>query len=292
MPGRTKKAKARVGADDYIVAHGATAADVDGLPRDELPSAERSERPARPLTELGNAERFVQQHGELVRYAYDWNAWLIWDRRRWVRDPGDAAARLMKQTVKALWLEAAHARTAEERDQLLKHARRSEGEAGIRHALELAKSDLAVRPADLDADPWLLNCPNGTLELRTQTLRPHRREDYLTKLTRAPYEPEAWHVMWEMFLQAAIPDEGARAYAQRFAGYCLTGSTREEIFVFGRGPAGAGKSTFTEALRRTWGDYATTADFGTFLAKKASDGPREEIARLVGARLVTAIETP
>jgi putative DNA primase/helicase len=157
--------------------------------------------------------------------------------------------------------------------------------------LALAQAELAITPEQLDADSWLLNCPNGTVELRTAHLRAHRREDYLTKLTAAPYEPKAQHSVWTSFLESALPDEGARDFAQRYAGYCLTGSTRDEVFVFCRGPAGAGKSTFTESLRRTWGDYATSADFTSFLAKKLGDGPREDIARLAGARLVTSVET-
>jgi putative DNA primase/helicase len=290
MP-RTKNDASKVGADD-LVALGATAADVNGLPREELPPLQHTGRPARPLTDLGNAERFVRQHGENVRFVHDWKCWFIWDGRRWGRDPGDTVARLMEQTVKALWTEATSASSADERELLLKHARRSESEAGIRHALELAKSYLPVWPEELDANPWLLNCLNGTLELRTLTLRQPRREDYLTKLTAAPYVPDEWNVMWEMFIESAIPDAGARAYAQRFAGYCLTGLTSEEVFVFCRGPAGAGKSTYIEALRRTWGAYGTTADFSTFVAtKKAGGGPQEEIARLAGARLVTSVET-
>src|SRR3989442_15906627 len=102
--------------------------------------------------------------------------------------------------------------------------------------LSLAKSELAIPPAQLDADPWLLNCPNGTLELRTGHLRPHRREDYLTKMTAAPYDATARHPILDGFLEAAIPDDDARGYAQRYAGYCLTGSTREEVFVFCQGP--------------------------------------------------------
>jgi putative DNA primase/helicase len=157
--------------------------------------------------------------------------------------------------------------------------------------LTLAQAELAIKPEDLDADPWLLNCPNGTLELRTGHLRPHRREDFLTKLTAAAYDAEARSPVWEKFLEEALPDERAREYAQRFAGYCLTGSTREEVFVFARGPAGGGKSTFLEGLRRMWGDYATSADFTSFLVKKPGDGPREDLARLAGARLVTSVET-
>jgi putative DNA primase/helicase len=76
--------------------------------------------------------------------------------------------------------------------------------------LALAQADLAIRPDQLDADPWLLNCPNGTLELRTGHLRPHRREDFLTKMTAAPYDPAARSQVWDAYLESAIPDEGAR----------------------------------------------------------------------------------
>lgn len=243
------------------------------------------------LTDVGNAGRFIAACGDGFRYCYAWSAWLAWDGARWRRDAGDLAALAAKDTARAIYAEAAQARGEAQRKHLAKWAGYSESEPGIRRMLALAQPDLAIRPDQLDADPWLLNCPNGTLELRTGYLRPHRREDFLTKLTAAPYEPAARSPVWDSFLEGALPDEGARDYAQRFAGYCLTGSTREEVFVFCRGPAGGGKSTFTEGLRRTWGDYATSADFTVFLTKKPSDGPREDIARLAGARLVTSVET-
>lgn len=243
------------------------------------------------LTDTGNAARFVAAHGEDFRYVYAWSAWLAWDGARWRRDAGDVAIRKAKETARAIYTEAAQASDETRRKQLAKWATYSESEPGIRRMLALAQAELAIRPEQLDADPWLLNCSNGTLELRTGHLRPHRREDFLTKMTAAPYDPAAHSEVWDTFLEGALPDEGARDYAQRFAGYCLTGATREEVFVFCRGPAGGGKSTFTEGLRRTWGDYATSADFSAFLAKKPSDGPREDIARLAGARLVTSVET-
>jgi putative DNA primase/helicase len=253
------------------------------------PTTDRSERPERPLTDLGNSERFVQQHGEIVRYVYAWKTWLLWDRRRWARDPGDGVARLMKQTVKAFYRDIAVARTAEERAKLFAHAVRSESEAGIRHALELAKSDVAITPDQLDRDPWLLNCPNGTLELKTRILRPHRPEDYLTKLTAAPYEPEARHSMWTAFLETALPDVQVRAFLQRFAEYALTADTSEETLVLAHGPTAGGKTTFLESLRRAWGDYAASVAFSTFLARR-HDGPREDVARLAGVRLCTSVE--
>jgi putative DNA primase/helicase len=251
----------------------------------------RGELSADPLTDVGNAGRFVEQHGPRFRYCYAWKAWLHFDGARWNRDAGDAAIRSAKETARAWFAEAAQAPEETRRKALAKWAIYANSEPGIRRMLTLAQAELAIAPGQLDVDPWLLNCPNGTLELRTGHLRAPRREDFLTKLTAAPYDPAAHSAVWDTFLEAALPDEGARDYAQRYAGYCLTGSTREEVFAFCRGPAGGGKSTFTEGLRRAWGDYATSADFTSFLAKKPHDGPREDVARLAGARLVTSVET-
>ena len=50
---------------------------------------------------------------------------------------------------------------------------------------------VAISPDELDADPFLLNCPNGTLDLRTGELRGHDPADLLTKITRAAYHPDA-----------------------------------------------------------------------------------------------------
>lgn len=244
-----------------------------------------------PLTDVANAGRFVAQHGATFRFIYAWGSWLHFDGQRWRRDAGDAAVRAAKETARGWFEDAARATDDKQRKAVARWAAYTNSEPGIRRMLTLAQAELAIGPDQLDADPWVLNCPNGTLELRTGHLRPHRREDFITKMTAAPYDPGARSAVWDAFLASALPDAGAQDYAQRYAGYALTGTTREEVFVFCRGPAGGGKSTFTEGLRRTWGDYATSADFSAFLSKKVADGPREDIARLAGARLVTSVET-
>jgi P4 family phage/plasmid primase-like protien len=247
--------------------------------------------PDDPLTDVTNSARFVEQHAADFRFCYAWGCWLQWDGKRWRRDAGDAAVRAAKETARRWFAEAAAATDEGRRKTLARWAVYANSEPGIRRMLTLAQAELAVRPEELDADPWLFNCQNGTLELRTGHLRPHRREDLITRIAAAPYDPAARSAVWDSFIESALPDEGAREFAQKYAGYALTGSTREEVFVFCRGPAGAGKSTFTEGLRRTWGDYAASADFSTFLARKPGDGPREDIARLAGVRLVTSVET-
>jgi putative DNA primase/helicase len=104
--------------------------------------------------------------------------------------------------------------------------------------LTLAQAELAITPDQLDRDPWVINCSNGTLELRTGHLRPHRREDFITKMTAAPYDPAARSETWTSFLEDNVRDVDTITTLQRFAGYSLTGITFEELMR--RGMKGKG----------------------------------------------------
>ena len=68
--------------------------------------------------------------------------------------------------------------------------------------MKLAETEreIIVHPDELDADPWLFNAANGTIDLQTGDLREHRREDLLTKITTVVYDPDARHDLWDGFL--------------------------------------------------------------------------------------------
>jgi putative DNA primase/helicase len=250
---------------------------------------EDAERPS--LTDAGNAIRFARQHGEDVRYCWAWGAWLIWTGRRWARDPGDGVVARAKDTARAIYAEAAQETDADRRKAIGAWATRSESEPGIRRMLELAKSEpgIPVTPSELDRDLFLLNTPSGTLETRTLALRPHHRGDLITRLTAAPYAPGARHPVFDAYLDRVLPDESVRGFMKTVAGYVCTGSTAEEVLFFVHGPRASGKSTMLKALRMALGEYAMTADFTSFTERRA-DGPKEDIARLAGARLVVSVE--
>lgn len=247
-------------------------------------------------TDLGNAKRLVADHGGSIRYVPAWRSWLVWDGRRWSRDEADT--RLMqfaKETIRALYVRAGGIAEDERRGRLVDHARGSENIHRLRAMICLAQSEpsVVVEPAQLDASPWLLNCTNGTLDLRTGGLHPHSPWDLLTKLAPVPYDPEARSDLWEGFQDlVSHGDPDLRDFLQRLAGYTLTGVTREEVFVLLVGGTATGKTTFLEALRAAMGDYARAADFETFLRQSQPRGPRNDIAGLAGARLVTASEAP
>jgi hypothetical protein len=89
--------------------------------------------------------------------------------------------------------------------QLLQWAAFSQSAARLREMLELASfmEPIVCLPSIFDADPWLLNCLNGTINLRTGELRQHHPADMLTKLCPVNYDPDATFDMWDEFLETA-----------------------------------------------------------------------------------------
>jgi putative DNA primase/helicase len=250
-----------------------------------------AETPLRPCTDLGNAERLVDRCGGLVRYDHAGARWLVWDGRRWVVDRTDDVGRLAKETIRGIRDEAARA-GHERRRKLLLHALASESDVRIRAMLARAKAEpgLAVTRDRLDANPLELTVANGRLDLRTSALSPHRPDAYATKLSPVEYYPGAECRQWLRFLHRIFGgDAQLIGYLQRAVGYSLTGKTTEDVLFLLHGSGANGKSTLLEVLRAMLGEYAACAAFDTFLQRREG-GPREDIARLDGARFVTATE--
>jgi putative DNA primase/helicase len=250
----------------------------------------RTDSPAFNRTDLGNAARLVHRHGRNLRYCWLWGKWLVWDGKRWVKDDTGEVYRLAKEAVASIYQEAAAALDDELRKALAKHAMRSEAGARIKEMVDLARSDVPVMPDALDAWPDLLNTEAGTIDLRTGELREHRREDLITKIAPVEYDPGAAAPAWDAFLERVLPSEELRGFVQRAVGYSATGDTSEQCMFINHGTGANGKSTFQETAAAALGDYAMRTPTETLLAKR-SDGVPNDVARLKGARFVSASET-
>lgn len=250
-------------------------------------------RESHGLTDLGNARRLVARHGDDIRYCHDWNCWLYFDGTRWKRDDCGEVMRRAKETVGSIYAEAAALSDSTERKALADHARRSESEARLHAMVNLATSEpgIPVTPSELDGDHWALNCLNGTICLRTGKLRAHRREDLLTKIAPVEYDAAARHPIWDKLLATATGgDPELLTYLQRAVGSSLAGEVLYELLFLIFGPPATAKTTFVEAIVAALGDYAARANFETFLVRPAAGGASEDVARLAGARIVTASE--
>src|SRR5262249_13661337 len=153
-----------------------------------------------------------------------WGAWLVWNGTRWVTDETNEVERRAKETSRLLYQEAAQETNKQAREARAEHALRLESRSRLASMIELAKSEpgIAVPPAQLDTDPWALNVLNGTLDLRTGELRPHRREDMITKRAPVAYDPEATCPTWQHFVNQITNLDGAlNLFLKKAVGYSL-----------------------------------------------------------------------
>ena len=246
------------------------------------------------LTDLGNVRRFVAQHHERLRsiLSKKSNPWFVWQGTHWEPDRTGEAMRLAKQTVRSIHLEAERVSDEEKRGAIQQHAYKSEGAERIRAIVDLAKTEpeISIREELLDRDSWLFNCQNGTIDLSTGKLLKHKKTDYITKLSPVEYARKATAPRWQAFLEDVFAgDKALIGFIRRAVGYTLTGDIREHALFFCFGQGRNGKSTFLETLRELMADYSVQADFATFQSTR-NEGPRHDLARMRGSRMVSAIE--
>lgn len=242
-----------------------------------------------PRTDAGNAEVFVEAYGDRVRYDHKRELWLVYAGHRWVPDATAAVRRLALRAIR----ERHHAAVDAGDVPLQNHARKSESARGIRAMLDVASSlePIADDGEGWDPDPLLLGVPNGVVDLRTGELRDGRPEDRITMQTSVAFDPGAECPRWDRTRREIFEDEATVAYADRAAGYSLTGSTDADKLFFPFGPGENGKTTYEEALLDVAGDYGHALGAQALLKRNAG-AHSTEVADLHGKRFVVIGEVP
>lgn len=162
----------------------------------------------------------------------------------------------------------------------------------LRNALTLAQGfdNITVEPAQLDANPEVLNCQNGVVYLPTGDLIPHAPELYLTKIAGCDYEPAAVHEDWAAALRA-IP-ESVQPWLQARYGQGITGhACPDDRMVIQQGGGSNGKSTVLAGVAGALGDYYHQAP-SRLLVGNQSGSHTADLADLRGTRFVAIEETP
>ena len=254
-----------------------------------------------PYTDPGNAERLHAMIGSDWKFIPQINRWVRWNGQRWqeetnaaLRNVAVAAYRKLASAIRSLPPPRDRAEQGR-RDAALDWLRKSESLHHFKDAVNYWQGCNATDFAAFDADPFLLNVQNGTLNLATGTLQPFDKKDLLTKICAASYEENTTTKnLWLQTVNTILPDPAVRRWMQKFMGYCLTDSTEEEKFVIACGPGGSGKGTFFETIAAAISDYKATLSVDTLLATAyVTDGqrPTPEFAKLPGKRYVLSSES-
>lgn len=248
---------------------------------------------AKTLTDTGNAERLINIYGDTLRYCYERKKWLVWNGDVWEWDNGAQLMSLAKEVARNIYNEAASEDDDKRRENIAKWAHTSESEARRKAMIELAQSEIGV-PVDIqniDANHWLFNCRNGTIDLRTGELHKHEPKDLITIINPIDYNPKAKCPLWNNFLNRVLVKPDLIRYVQKAVGYSLTGEIKEQCLFFLYGLGRNGKSTFVNTIRTLMGDYGCQTQTELFMTKdRSGPGPNESLADLQGKRFVVGSE--
>lgn len=264
--------------------------------------------------EADMARLFADAYRHIARYNRTAKEYYVYTGTHWEQDTGGCFAqelakdfyhRIYKYMWSTVWKDPIDGDdTAEkERREAQQKAVSSLHKLSRRKTLlEDARSVHPFSAEDLDTDPWLLNCQNFTVDLRTGDCKPHSPDDLLSMVAGTDYDPTATAPRFTRFIQEIFSEPTIEGYADRpglarFAqmalGYAMTGSVAEGCLFMLYGPATRnGKTTLTEAVMAVLGDYAVKSkpDTLAYTGKPNGNAASEDVARLKGKRFVSISE--
>ena len=244
------------------------------------------------FTDAGNAELMARKYRGQVLYCPDVNSYLVYDGSRYVKDENSRVEWMMKCTLKEWMTKANQDSDEDRRKRTIQHILKSENQNRIKAAADSLKSEpnISVKLETFDTDIWKFNVANGTLNLKTGILLPHRSEDLLMKKSPVKFDPDAKCPNWVSFMDSITNgDKELQLFLQEALGYSLTGATKEQCIFIMHGNGANGKSTFVEIAREVLGDYGMQIPVETLLVRK-HEGASNDVAALKGARFAAASE--
>jgi putative DNA primase/helicase len=257
--------------------------DSDDLPEPEVPIIAPNVG-----TDADNAELFVSEHGEDIRWCETLDYWLIWDGVRWKRDDDLEIERLAEKTVRDLLATSAML-PMDKAKQVSDAGSKLLSQAKMLQMVEASKRKVTVSDTELDNDRGFLTVRNGVIDLRAGMLLPFDKTKMSTRMTDIVYGSTAKCPKWMEFLHMIMGgNEDDIRWLQRAFGYSLTGEGDAKMFAFLYGGGDNGKSTFLEVCNMVAGEYAQKSSIEALLAGQRSKEQKNTpyTAALRGARFV------
>lgn len=253
----------------------------------EVPAIYQRSYDTDDLNDIGNARHFAKVYQSDLRYCGTWKKWFEWDGARWKICDG-LPMEFAKKLVGTMFDDSRHCRNA---NVVFEHAKTTAHLSRLKAMITLAATEMPICVDELDKDPWILNCRNGVVDLRSGELKPHDRTQGVTKVCPTEFNPDAQSPVWNQFLSDVFGDEALIRFIQRLFGYFLTGDVCEQILPIFVGSGANGKSTLLNAFLNTIGPDYTMQCLPDFLMEKKGESHPTEKASLFGKRFVVCAET-
>lgn len=250
--------------------------------------------------ESGMAQLFAETYEEEVKYCPQKKTWFTYYKGAWRVDSNNTlVSGKITEFYQMLMLYCGQIEDDDLRKRFIKFAG-SFGDRRLRDRLLKDAADnelLSISAEKFDADPNLINCKNGTYDLRTMSFREHDWRDLLTMQTNFNFTVQDVHCQrWEDFiLEVTEGDEEKAEYLQKAIGYSMLGTPNEEcMFILYGKTTRNGKSTMLSAIDYLLGDYSEVSPVSIICRPdkaKNAEAASPVLASLKGKRFVTMAES-
>lgn len=250
-------------------------------------------------SEMGMASLFGLIYSENARYCPERNSWYTYYDGAWRKDTRAVlVSEKIKEFTRLMILYCGEIEDEDVRKSYMKFIAKL-GDRRMRdRILRDAEGELRISAAEFDSDPYLINCLNGTYNLRDFSFREHNWSDFLTMRTAFEHtvSRDVRCERWEKFIEEVTEGDTEKAdFLQRALGYSLLGMSNEEcMFILHGKTTRNGKSTLLNTVQTMLGDYATTVDVEMICKNNCRARAEEatpQLAKLKGKRFVTMAES-
>lgn len=246
-----------------------------------------------PLTEFGMTERMLLQFGQSLRFTPELASWWKWTGVYWQKISVVEVEHWAKETIANLPKEAPQ---HSDQSEFFGFCMQAQAARMVKNMVTLAASDprVTLPSSALDSQAHLVGVRNGVLDISAAALVANSPGHYVTKAMGCDFDPSAKCPLFMQSLQdSMLNDQSMVDFLQVLSGYILAGDPKEDIMVMPYGSGSNGKGTQWNAIRKTLGDYAKSAQPESFMESvggSGGGGAREDLLRLRGARLVYVAE--
>ena len=254
----------------------------------------KKDYPSRTTDDTGNALRFLDRYGDIVRYSYNRGKFYLYNGSHWAVDDRGQVRVLIDETIKDMKNEkvfvAEGVDPEDAQEAFHKHIKNSRSNTSKKRMEDELKHHIPITPEEFDPDDMLLNTQNGYLNLTSgEQLEPDKSKMF-SMIADSELTENQRPDVWLDFLNDIFNyDQETISFIQRAVGYSLTGSTREQVMFILHGKGRNGKSLFIETIRSILGSYTDNIQAKTLMVKRG-DTINNDVAKLQGVRLVTSSE--
>lgn len=244
------------------------------------------------LNDTGNARRFIEQYGDILRYNVDNKNWMIWNGNYWETDIREYVKNYIEILAEKLTFDASHIADPKIQMEALSNIQRIYSSAGKESLLKEARhiEGIPVVNDDFDKSPYLLCANNGTIDLRSGDIMANNKDNMLSLNTGVDISFEKPTIFLKVLNDLFEGDNEMIEFFHRCIGYSASGRTREQVMFIFQSEGNSGKSLVMDIICKALGQYSISCDADLITDNKYANANKEQIARLKNKRLAVIEE--